>query len=192
MDGMVFGDMPWVLEESRSHSGLRADIESQITPAGRSLQRLYALGIDSFKIIAALNTLRRYERARKGANIAMLGAMDAFKRLFSNDIVPLRLLRNTGLDLVDDHEDAVLICQVPYGLHELAACRVVAAFALEGFEEECCDLVRHHFMLEHEAQFVEGVRVRVFLRHTPPVWMGEGGDEHGRQDGVVATPILRS
>jgi len=31
----------------------------------------------------------------------MLGAMDAFKRLFSNDIVPLRLLRNAGLDLAD-------------------------------------------------------------------------------------------
>ncbi len=49
----------------------------------------------------ALHTLRRYERARKGANIAMLGAMDAFKRLFSNDIAPLRLLRNTGLELAD-------------------------------------------------------------------------------------------
>lgn len=48
-----------------------------------------------------LHTLRRYERARKGANIVMLGAMDAFKRLFSNDIVPLRLLRNAGLELAD-------------------------------------------------------------------------------------------
>jgi len=49
----------------------------------------------------ALSTLRRYERARKGENIAMLGAMDAFKRVFSNDIVPLRLLRNAGLDIAD-------------------------------------------------------------------------------------------
>ncbi len=48
-----------------------------------------------------LHTLRRYERARKGANIAMLGAMDAFKRLFSNDIAPLRWLRNAGLELAD-------------------------------------------------------------------------------------------
>jgi 2-octaprenylphenol hydroxylase len=51
--------------------------------------------------LGALHTLRRYERARKGENIAMLGAMDAFKRLFSNDVVPLRLLRNAGLDLAD-------------------------------------------------------------------------------------------
>ena len=51
--------------------------------------------------IGALATLRRYERARKGANMGMLGAMDAFKRAFSNEILPLRLVRNLGLSLAD-------------------------------------------------------------------------------------------
>lgn len=51
--------------------------------------------------IGALATLRRYERARKGANMGMLGAMDAFKRTFSNEILPLRLVRNLGLSLAD-------------------------------------------------------------------------------------------
>ena len=51
--------------------------------------------------LGALNTLRRYERARKGANMGMLAAMDGFKRLFSNDIPPLRLIRNLGLNLTD-------------------------------------------------------------------------------------------
>jgi 2-polyprenylphenol 6-hydroxylase len=51
--------------------------------------------------IGTLATLRRYERARKGANMGMLGAMDAFKRTFSNEILPLRLLRNLGLSLAD-------------------------------------------------------------------------------------------
>ncbi len=46
-------------------------------------------------------TLRKYERARKGENLAMQAAMDGFKRLFSNDITPLRLARNLGLDLAD-------------------------------------------------------------------------------------------
>lgn len=46
-------------------------------------------------------TLRRYERARKGGNMAMLAAMDAFKRTFSNEILPLALVRNLGLSLVD-------------------------------------------------------------------------------------------
>ena len=46
-------------------------------------------------------TLRRYERARKGANMAMLGAMDLFKRLFSNDLAPLVAMRNLGLAAAD-------------------------------------------------------------------------------------------
>ncbi len=51
--------------------------------------------------IGSRATLRRYERARKGANLGMLGAMDFFKRFFSNEILPLQLLRNLGLSLVD-------------------------------------------------------------------------------------------
>ncbi|HEB59692.1 MAG TPA: penicillin-binding protein activator [Gammaproteobacteria bacterium] len=64
MDGLYFGDMPWVLAESRSHSGLRNDIEPYISSVGRSLQRLFALGIDAFNIIAALNPLRAYPYER--------------------------------------------------------------------------------------------------------------------------------
>jgi 2-octaprenylphenol hydroxylase len=52
----------------------------------------------SGKAIGSMTTLRRYERARKGPNIAMLAAMDAFKRVFSNDLPPLKLIRNFGLD----------------------------------------------------------------------------------------------
>jgi 2-octaprenylphenol hydroxylase len=51
--------------------------------------------------IGTLANLRRYERRRKGDNMAMLAAMDGFKRLFSNDISPLKLLRNSGLNFVD-------------------------------------------------------------------------------------------
>jgi 2-octaprenylphenol hydroxylase len=51
--------------------------------------------------LGAMATLRRYERARKGANLAMLGAMDAFKRLFSNDNPALYLARNLGLKATD-------------------------------------------------------------------------------------------
>jgi 2-octaprenylphenol hydroxylase len=51
--------------------------------------------------IGSMGTLRRYERARKGANMAMLGAMDGFKRLFSNEVPPLQVLRNFGLNLAD-------------------------------------------------------------------------------------------
>ena len=46
-------------------------------------------------------TLRRYERARMTDNIAMQAAMDGFKRLFSNEILPLRIARNLGLGVAD-------------------------------------------------------------------------------------------
>lgn len=51
--------------------------------------------------IGSLSTLRRYERRRKGDNIAMLAAMDGFKKLFSNDMTPFKLIRNSGLNFVD-------------------------------------------------------------------------------------------
>lgn len=48
-----------------------------------------------------LRDLRQYERLRKGDNIAMLAAMDGFKRLFSNANPALGLLRGLGLRLAD-------------------------------------------------------------------------------------------
>ncbi len=51
--------------------------------------------------IGSLRLLRRYERWRKGDNLSVMAAMDGFKRLFSNDIVPLALVRNLGLRLTD-------------------------------------------------------------------------------------------
>jgi 2-octaprenylphenol hydroxylase len=44
-----------------------------------------------------LDVLRRYQRRRKGDNLAMMAAMDGFKRLFEQEAPPLRWLRNTGM-----------------------------------------------------------------------------------------------
>jgi 2-octaprenylphenol hydroxylase len=51
--------------------------------------------------LGSLAVLRRYERARKGDNLAMMAVMDGFKRLFGNRVAPLCWARNVGLDLVD-------------------------------------------------------------------------------------------
>ncbi len=51
--------------------------------------------------LGALGTLRRYERARRGGNLAMLTAMDGFKRLFSNRVLPVAALRSLGLTATD-------------------------------------------------------------------------------------------
>lgn len=51
--------------------------------------------------IGSQRILRRYERARRGDNLATLWAMDGFKRLFSNDSRFLATLRNTGFAVFD-------------------------------------------------------------------------------------------
>jgi len=64
MNDIRFGDMPWVLTESTSHRGLRNEIEKLISKEGNKHQRLYAMGVDAFNIIAALNTLKAYPYER--------------------------------------------------------------------------------------------------------------------------------
>lgn len=51
--------------------------------------------------IGSLTSLRGYELARKGDNLLMQAAMEAFLRLFSARPAPLPWLRNWGLDLTD-------------------------------------------------------------------------------------------
>ena len=80
MDGLMFGDMPWVLTGNTSHRGLRAEIESHISKAGNRLQRLYALGTDSFNIIAALSPLKKYPYQRYDGETGSL-SLDAKQRL---------------------------------------------------------------------------------------------------------------
>ncbi|MCZ6830536.1 MAG: UbiH/UbiF/VisC/COQ6 family ubiquinone biosynthesis hydroxylase [Gammaproteobacteria bacterium] len=48
----------------------------------------------------ALEVLQRYQRRRKGENLLMMAAMDGLKRLFTQQQLPLRWLRNTGMNLV--------------------------------------------------------------------------------------------
>ncbi|MBV1786610.1 UbiH/UbiF/VisC/COQ6 family ubiquinone biosynthesis hydroxylase [Marinobacterium sp. D7] len=47
----------------------------------------------------SLQVLERYESQRRRHNLLMMQTMDAFYRVFSNDSVPLKLVRNIGLGL---------------------------------------------------------------------------------------------
>lgn len=51
--------------------------------------------------LGSMTVLRRYERWRKGENLAMMTAMDGFKRLFGTRSSPLGGLRSLGLNLVN-------------------------------------------------------------------------------------------
>lgn len=49
--------------------------------------------------IGSIAVLRRYERWRNADNLAMLAAMDGFKRLFGSELSPVRWARNLGLNI---------------------------------------------------------------------------------------------
>ena len=70
--------------------------ETERAELAQALSQALARGRDP----GGLWALRRYERARRGDNLAMLAAMDGFKRLFSNDSEPLAALRGWGVDIV--------------------------------------------------------------------------------------------
>jgi 2-octaprenyl-6-methoxyphenol hydroxylase len=55
------------------------------------------LGLD----IGSPDVLNRYEQWRRGDTLLMAAVMDGLNRLFSNDIAPVRALRDFGLGLVD-------------------------------------------------------------------------------------------
>ena len=48
-----------------------------------------------------VSILQRYQRRRMGPNLAMMGAMEGFKQLFSRGELPLHWLRNEGMNQLD-------------------------------------------------------------------------------------------
>ena len=56
--------------------------------------------------LADERVLSRYERRRMPHNLALMAAMEGFERLFQADTLPVRLLRNAGLKMVDSSVEA--------------------------------------------------------------------------------------
>ena len=53
--------------------------------------------------LGSLHTLNKYQRRRKGDNLAMQMTMDAFKRVFGSELAPVRWARRLGLKTVNQH-----------------------------------------------------------------------------------------
>jgi len=53
------------------------------------------------KDIADIATLKRYEQIRRNENLKMMTVMDVFYQVFSNEIAPIKFLRNLGLGLAE-------------------------------------------------------------------------------------------
>ena len=48
-----------------------------------------------------LSVLKRYEKLRRNENLKMMTVMDVFYRVFSNEVLPIKLIRNLGLGLAE-------------------------------------------------------------------------------------------
>lgn len=53
------------------------------------------------KDITSLAVLKEYEKQRRNHNLVMMQTMDLFYRVFSNDSMPLKVMRNVGLGLAE-------------------------------------------------------------------------------------------
>jgi 3-demethoxyubiquinol 3-hydroxylase len=51
--------------------------------------------------LGSLTVLKRYEKMRRNENLKMMTVMDIFYQVFSNEVLPLKLIRNLGLGLAE-------------------------------------------------------------------------------------------
>lgn len=51
--------------------------------------------------LGEVSVLRRYEKMRRNENLKMMTVMDVFYRVFSNQVLPVKFLRNLGLGLAE-------------------------------------------------------------------------------------------
>ncbi len=51
--------------------------------------------------VGDITVLKRYERLRRHENLKMMTVMDVFYQVFSNDVLPVKFLRNLGLGLAE-------------------------------------------------------------------------------------------
>jgi hypothetical protein len=58
IDGVIFGDMPWVLDSARSGGALRRQVGELWSNSLNAFVRLYAFGVDAYHLVKELGRLR--------------------------------------------------------------------------------------------------------------------------------------
>jgi 2-polyprenylphenol 6-hydroxylase len=67
----------------------------------KALAEELARGVEAGRSIADPTVLLRYQRRRKGNNLSMMWLMEGFKRLFAQQDLGMRWLRNVGMNAAD-------------------------------------------------------------------------------------------
>lgn len=58
LDGVIFGDMPWLLSDSGVYEAIREDLPEGGKYRGGPLDRLFALGIDTYQLLFRLEAMK--------------------------------------------------------------------------------------------------------------------------------------
>ncbi len=81
LDGVLFGDMPWVLFETTPRQSLRAALLDQAPAAFAQYTRLYAMGVDAYYLLGQLERLRNFPDERFAGETGGL-SLDAAGRIY--------------------------------------------------------------------------------------------------------------
>jgi len=80
LNGIHFADMPWILSQQGIFASTRQDLLNSDNKAGTRNSRLYALGVDAYRILPHLSYLRsRPDSIFNGVSATM--RMDKYRRL---------------------------------------------------------------------------------------------------------------
>lgn len=80
LDGVLFGDMPWMLVASGRIGELRRTVQGEWPHVKTDLDRLYALGVDSYAVLSHLNRLGT-ENAERYPGVTSALSLDPEGRL---------------------------------------------------------------------------------------------------------------
>lgn len=80
MEGVIVCDMPWVLSEESSQAPLREAIAHERPESFQQFKRLYALGVDAYRLLGELERLRD-ERESQVAGVTGMLSLDQNRRV---------------------------------------------------------------------------------------------------------------
>lgn len=81
MDGIIFGDIPWVLHTANNTPALERKINQLWPEASDQYTRFYAMGIDAYNLIPHLNHLKVYPYERYNGETGIL-SLNEHNRIF--------------------------------------------------------------------------------------------------------------
>ncbi len=78
--GLTFADMPWMLPRTEDERQARQALPAELAQRSGALARLYAMGMDSYRLLPALGRLREFPAARLSGATGLL-SVDELNRV---------------------------------------------------------------------------------------------------------------